>query len=194
MSLTVSAHSYGRDAERALIEAIDRLKTESGRPDPLAPVTVIVPTSLAGYHIRRLLGRRPGGVVNVQVKPLRALLELIGSASLANSGRRPMPEALRAETIREVARAGPPAFGDVPIDGPLLQHLVQRFDEFDELDRSQLDVIAAQSGLPAYLAGLYDAFLERTRDFYTNRDLANSATQALGRELVVLRDIGSGVV
>ncbi|MDE2988590.1 MAG: PD-(D/E)XK nuclease family protein [Chloroflexota bacterium] len=194
MSLTVSAHSYGRDAERALIEAVDRLKTESGRPDPLAPVTVVVPTSLAGYRIRRLLGRRPGGVVNVQVKPLRALLELIGSASLANAGRRPLPDSLRAETIREVARNGAPVFGDVPIDGPLLQHLVQRFDEFDELDRSQLDVIAAQSGLPAYLAGLYDAFLERTRDFYTNRDLANSATQALGRELVVLRDIGSVVV
>lgn len=194
MSLTVSAHSYGRDAERALIETIDRLKSESGRPDPLAPVTVVVPTALAGYHIRRLLGRRPGGVVNVQVRPLRALFELIGSASLAKTGRRPLPDSLRAETIREVARDGAPVFGDVPVDGPLLQHLVQRFDEFDELDRSQLDVIAARSGLPAYLVGLYDALLERTRGFYTNRDLANSATQALGREPVVLRDIGSVVV
>ena len=194
MSLTVSAHSYGRDAERALIEVIDRLKTDARQPDPLAPVTVVVPTALAGYHIRRLLGRRPGGVVNVQVKPLRALFELIGSASLANAGRRPLPESLRAETIREVARDAAPVFGDVPIDGPLLQHLVQRFDEFDELDRSQLDVIAARSGLPEYLVGLYDAFLERTRSFYTNRDLADSATRALDRQPVVLRDIGSVVV
>ena len=194
MTLTVSAHTYGREAERALIAAIDRLKTDSGRRDPLAPVTVIVPTALAGYHIRRSLGRRAGGVVNVQVKPLRALIELIGSASLANEGRRPLPDSLRAETIRNVAQDGAPVFGDVPIDGPVLQQLMQRFDEFDELERSQLDLIKTQVGLPAYLVGLYDTFRERTRSYYTNRDLAESATDALERQPVALRDVGSVIV
>jgi len=194
MSLTVSAHSYGQDAERALIEAIDRLKTVSGRRDPLAPVTVVVPSALAGYHIRRSLGRRPGGVANVQVKPLRALIELIGSDPLANQGRKPLPAPLRAETIRNVIQDGASVFGDVPIDGPLLDHVMQRFDEFDELDLSQLDVLEAQAGLPAYLVGRYRAVLERTRDYYTDRDLAESATEALESQPVALRDIGAVIV
>ena len=194
MSLTVSAHSYGPDAERALIEAIERIKSADGLGDPLAAITVIVPTSLAGFHIRRVLGRRPGGVVNVQVKPLQALFELIGSASLVNAGRKPLPDSLRAETIRDVAQSGAPVLSDVPIDGPLLQHLIQRFNEFDDLDRSQLEVIAAQPGLPADLVRLYNAFLEQTRSYYTVRDLTESATEQLRRQPAVLRDIGSVIV
>ena len=194
MALAVSAHTYGPEAERALVGAIERVKTRDGHRDPLAPVTVVVPTSLAGYYIRRSLGRRPGGIVNVQVKPLQALLELIGSTALADTGRRPMPESLRVETIRQVAQRGAPIFGDVPIDGPVLQQLMQRFSEFDDCDREQLQAIAAQPGLPAYLVGLYNDYVQQTRGFYTTRDLAESASEALPTQPVVLRDIGSVVV
>ena len=194
MALTLSAHRYGQEAQAALTEAIDRLKTVGGTRDPLAPVTIVVPSSLAGYHIRRSLGRRPGGIVNVQVKPLKALLELIGSTSLTNAGRRPLPEAYRAETIRSVAERGEPVFGDVPIDGPVLRHLLQRFSEFDDCDQTQLDAIAAQPGVAAYLVGLYRQYLKETAEFYTDRDLTESATAALHDRPVVLRDIGSVIV
>lgn len=194
MALTVSAHTYGRDAQAALIDAIDRLKTSGGNRDPLAPVTIVVPSSLAGYHLRRSLGRRPGGLVNVQVKPLKALLEMIGSTSLTNAGRRPLPEAYRAETIRSVAERGSSIFGDVPIEGPVLRHLLQRFSEFDDCDQAQLDTIAVQPGVPAYLVGLYRQYLEATRSFYTVRDLTESATHALSARPVVLRDIGAVIV
>lgn len=194
MSLSVSAHSYGPEAERALIEAIDRFKTHNGQLDPLWPVTVVVPTPIAGYHIRRSLGRRPGGLVNVQVKPLLALLELIGSAALAGAGRRPLPDALRAEMIRVVAEQGASMFGDVPIEGPLLHQLTQHFSELDECDPSQLSAIAAQPGVASHLVGLYEQYRTQTSQYYTNRDLAEAATQALGHRPVVLRDIGSVMV
>ena len=194
MALVVSAQTYGLEAQAALVDTIDRFKTVNGRHDPLAPVTIVVPSSLAGYQIRRSLGRRPGGMVNVQVRPLLALLELIGSASLSNAGRRPLPEIRRSEAIREIAESGPPIFGDVPIEGGVLRTLTQRFAEFDDCDRAQLDTIAAQGGIPAYLVDRYDAYLAQTSDFYTQRDLAVSATEALGQRPNLLRDIGSVIV
>ncbi len=192
MAFRLSAHPYGAEAEQALAAAVARQK--AARQDPLAPVTIVAPSPLSGYHIRRSLGRRAGGIVNVQVKPLQALLELIGSAALTNAGRRPLPDAYRAETIRAVAEAGAPVFGDVPIEGPVLHSLRQRFVEFDDCDAAQLAAIAAAGGLAQYLVGRYEAYLERIGGFYTVRDLARSATAALAQRSAALRDIGAVIV
>ena len=194
MHLAVSAHTYGLEAQSALVESIARSKTLDGQFDPLAPVTIVVPSSLAGYHIRRSLGRRPGGMVNVQVRPLQALLELIGSTALIAAGRRPLPDVRRYEAIRSVAETGPSVFGDVPIEGGVLRTLTQRFTEFDDCDRAQLDTLAGQGGIPAYLVDRYDAYRAQTEDFYTHRDLADSAIEALQQRPNVLRDIGSVIV
>ena len=194
MALVVSAHTYGLEAQTALFEAIDRCKTVEGKHDPLTPVTIVVPSPLAGYHIRRTLGRRSGGIVNVQVRPLVALLELIGSTSLTNAGRRPLPDVRRHEAIREVAESGPPIFGDVPIEGSVLRTLTQRFSEFDDCDPAQLQTIAGQGGIPAYLVDRYEAYLAQTSDFYTRRDLAVAATEALRQRPNLLRDIGAVIV
>ena len=200
MALTVSAHAHGIAAREALDEALERAKTPGGAPDPLAPVTIVAPSASAGYHIRRALGRRTGdggnrgGIVNVQVKPMQALLELIGSATLAAQGRRPLPDSYRSEAIRAVAEAGNPVFGDVPVEGAVLRSLSQRFDEFDQCDQSQLDAIASGNEFAAWLVDRYRAYLERTAQFYSRRDLANSAAEALREPLPVLRDIGSVIV
>ena len=194
MPLNVSAQVYGSAAQAALHDAVSRAKSADGNYDPLSPVTIVVPSSLAGYHVRRTLGRQPGGVVNVQVKPLQALLELIGAASLANDGRRPLPEAYRSEAIRAVAEASGSIFGDVPIDGPVLQTLEAAFDEFDRCDEAQLGEIAAGNSNAAYLVARYRAYQERTSKFYTTRDLAESATKALATQPSVLRDIGAVIV
>ena len=194
MPLNVSAEVYGSAAQAALFDAVSRAKSADGKFDPMSPVTIVVPSSLAGYHVRRTLGRQPGGVVNMQVKPLHALLELIGAASFANDDRRPLPEAYRSESIRAVAESGGSIFGDVPIDGPVLQTLEAAFDEFDRCDETQLGDIATGSNNAAYLIGRYRAYQERTSKFYTNRDLAESATKALATQPSVLRDIGAVLV
>ena len=194
MALTISAHAYGRAAEEALIAAVERGKIVGGKLDLLAPLTIVAPTALAGYYIRRELGRRAGGLVNVSVKPLSAVLELVGSAALTRSGRRPLPDAYQTEVIRTVAESAERVFGDIPIEGALLHTLEQRFDEFDVCSRDQLEAIRAQPGVPAYLVNLYDRYVEATRDFYTMRDLAVSATEALAGRPVVLRDIGALIV
>ena len=194
MARSVNPQFYGPEAQEALLEAIGRFKVDAAGVDPLAPVTVIAPTPLAGYQIRRVLGRRPGGVVNVQVKPLHALIDLIGSPELVGQGRRPLPEVYRLESIRQVAETGETPFGDVPVETAFLRNLSQRFDEFDRRDRAELDQIAAQPGIPSFLISLYDRHIELTREFYTRRELTDSATRALEHWPPALRDIGDVIV
>ena len=193
MSLQVSAHAFGADAERALEQAVARAKRSAGG-DLLAPVTIVAPSFQAGLHLRQMLGRRARGIVNVQAKPLIALLELIGAGSLANDERRPLPDAYRSEVIRAVAEAGPRQFGDLPIEGSILRTLEQAFREFDECEEEQLTAIGKAEGMPAYLVGRYREYLSRTKQFYTTRDLALSASQALDDGAAILRDIGSVIV
>ena len=194
MATHTSAHPYGLEAQDALRAAVRRCKTIDGADDPLAPVTIVVPSSLSGYHIRRSFGRAPGGLVNVQVRPLRALLELIGSGPLANQGRRPLGDAFRHEAIRAVAEEDRSAFGDLPIEDAMLRTLDQRFAEFDECDEDALELIGRSGVVPRYLVDRYRAFRRRTASFYTDRDLAESATAALGRRPSALNDIGSVIV
>lgn len=197
MPLIVTAAGYGPAAESALAEALQRAKQTSAGADPLAPVTIVAPSFQAGLHIRHMLGRRERGIVNVQVKPLAALLELIGAGSLAAQQRRPLPEAYRTEVIRAVAESGPNQFGDLPIEGSVLRTLEQTFRQFDECDAAQLDNIGGDGGIAGYLVDRYREYLSETRDFYTRRDLAESATAALdgaAGAAAALQDIGNVVV
>ncbi|MCY3921926.1 MAG: exodeoxyribonuclease V subunit gamma [Chloroflexi bacterium] len=194
MASQATAHAYGREAQQALREAIKRCKTIDGAYDPLAPVTIVAPSSVSGYHVRRAFGRLPGGLVNVQFKPLRALLELVGSGELANQGRRPLGDAYRHEAIRAVAEADRSAFGDLPIEDAMLRTLEQRFAEFDQCDDDALDLISAGGVVPRYLVDRYQAFRGLTASFYSNRDLSESAITALSGRPKTLDDIGSVIV
>ena len=194
MALNVSTYRYGREAEAGLAEIVERFKAPNGEHDPLVPVTIVAPTGTSVYYIRRWISDRAGGVVNVQVKPLQALFEIIGTTPLTNANRRPLPDALRNESIREVAAAGDQIFGDVAIDGAVLRTLSQRFREFDDCDETQLAEIAQLGDVPKYLVDRYHTFLKHTEQFYSQRDLADSATTALEAGSNVLHEIGSVVV
>ena len=194
MAIHATAHSYGREAQDALQAAVQQCKTIDGTYDPLAPVTIVVPSALSGYHIRRAFGRLPGGLVNVQVKPLRALLELLGSGPLANQGQRPLSDAYRHEAIRAVAEADRSAFGDLPIEDAMLRTLEQRFAEFDQCDDDALDLISRGGDVPRYLVDRYRAFRGLTANLYSSRDLSESAITALSGRPSALTDIGSVIV
>ena len=95
---------HGPPAREALRGAVGEAK----RPDPLAPVTVVVPSTYAGLALRRDLAG-PDGLVNVRFLALARLAELLGAPALAERRRRPLTRPLRAEAVRAVlADAGPP--------------------------------------------------------------------------------------
>ena len=180
----------GRASVVVLERAIDRLK----RDDRLAPVTVVPPNVLAGLSIRRVLGMRPGGIVNVRMLVLDRLIELIGSPTLAAEGRRPLSSVYRIEAIRASVRDVCEEFlGDVSLDGSTLRSLNVTFSDFDKCDDEDLDRIAANSERHHCLVDRYRAFRSRARSFYDERDLVAAATKVLDQDEVSLRDIG-GIV
>ncbi len=80
--------------------------------DPLAPVTIAVPTNTCGVMTRRALGRQ-GGIAGVDMVTLNRLAELIVGPTLAAAGRSPMSTPVIDLTIADVLADDPGPFGSV---------------------------------------------------------------------------------
>ncbi len=180
---------HGPPAREVLREAV----REAKGPDPLAPVTVVVPSTYAGLALRRELAR-PDGLVNVRFLALARLAELLGAPALAEQRRRPLTRPLRAEAVRAVlADAGPPlaAVAGHPateraLDASFLELRAAGGDTVEQLTRA---------GDPAAsVARLYPEFRSRTTGFYDDEDLALAAATALASEPPALREIGHVVL
>ena len=86
------------------VSARDRLLTlirDLKVGDPLAPVSVVVPSTYAGLDLRHELGRH--GSTNVHFLILGRLAELLGAPALAAQGRRPLTPLVEAAAVRAVA-------------------------------------------------------------------------------------------
>jgi RecB family exonuclease len=96
---------------RALDALADAVAAAKG-DDPLAPVTVVVPTNTCGVMARRALGRRRG-VVGIDMVTLNRLAELLAGPVLAAAGRSPMSTPVIDLTIADVLTRDPGPFGPV---------------------------------------------------------------------------------
>lgn len=150
----------GRRAAEALAAAVATAKDG----DPLAPVTVLVPSAPAGISLRRLLGSgtvtAPGarpGVCNVRFLPAERVSELIGAPSLAAEGRRPLTAAARAEAVRVTLLADPGIFAAVA-DHPSTERMLDRtFVELRVASPATLDRLSAQGRRAADVVRLHRA-------------------------------------
>ena len=95
----VRAVAYGRTATEALRDAIRSAQAA----DPLAPVTVVVPSNLAGLSARRTLAAS-GGIANVAFDTPFGLAERLGRAAAA-AERTPITEPVLVAAIRVELRA-----------------------------------------------------------------------------------------
>ncbi|MBA2626244.1 MAG: hypothetical protein H0U89_11665, partial [Acidimicrobiia bacterium] len=77
MVMEATPVAYGEPAMRLLDERVRVAKAG----DPLAPVTVVVPSNYAAVAARRALAGRPGGVANVTFLTLHRLAERLGAPS-----------------------------------------------------------------------------------------------------------------
>ncbi|MAT06331.1 MAG: hypothetical protein CL424_14935, partial [Acidimicrobiaceae bacterium] len=99
---------FAPDAVGALAAAVRAAK----QGDPLAPVTVIVPTNAVGVTARRRLGA-DGGVAAIELVTPGRLAERLAGADLAAAGRRPVSTPLIDITVREVLRHAPGHYASV---------------------------------------------------------------------------------
>ena len=99
MSLSGARLRPGAAAEAWLDSRIAALKGA----DPLAPLTVVVPSNYAGLSLRRRLA--VGGYANVRHTMLARLADALGGPSLAAAGRVPLTPVTEEAAIRAALRA-----------------------------------------------------------------------------------------
>ena len=146
MSVNVVPVPYGEPAARALFDAV--VAGKGG--DPLAPVTVVVPTNYVGVAARRLLARgtlgrvTPGGdgVAGVTFLTVYRLAELLGAPRLAGVHRRPVSTPVLAAAVRAVLATAPGIFGPVADHPATEAALVDAYRELAAIDDAALDALA----------------------------------------------------
>ena len=83
-----------------LKETLWQLVSDAKKDDIMAPVTVVGPTRYANLNLRHELGR--SGFINVRFVVLPVLSEMLGAASLARAGRKPLTSVLERVSLQEV--------------------------------------------------------------------------------------------
>lgn len=171
-------------------ETLWRLIREAKGDDALAPVTVVGPSRYVNLSLRQDFGRN--GFANVRFVVMPVLSELLGGATLAGEGRKPLSGVLESVLIRELLAGTGEPLARVR-DHPATQTSIRA--SFRELRRLSGDVLAAlaeQGNLRAEILRLYCEFRRNTNcEWYGPEDLAETAADAVNRgEAPGLDDLG----
>lgn len=176
---------YGRAAASALREAVGRAKGH----EPLAPVTVVVPSNHVGVGSRRLLASGAVGPVTdgagvglaavTFVTPYR-LGELLGASTLAAAGKRPVSTPVLAAAVRSELAAGAGLFTSVAAHPATEAALVATYRELRDVSSPALDALAGTSPRAAEVVRLHRAVRARLQGDWSDEEdlLAAAATQA----------------
>jgi hypothetical protein len=172
---------HGEPAARALHEAVVAAKAG----DPLAPVTVVVPSNHVGVASRRLLasgrfGPVAGegvGVAAVGFLTTYRLAELLGAGALAASGRRPVSTPVLAAAVRAELATDPGLFGPVREHPATEAALVATYRELRDCSPAALDALAGKSARAAEVVRLHRAVRARLAPSWSDEeDLLDAAT------------------
>lgn len=179
---------FGPPALAALRERIAAAR--SG--DPLAPVTVAVPSNYAGLWLRRELAA--GGLVNVRFLVLARAAELLGAPALAAAGRTPLTPPLRTEAIRVALDRVPGMFRDVARHAATERALDATFRELRDVPPTALATLAAQGDRARDVVALFNAFEAASQQYYDETDISRAAAEAVRDGAPALRDLGHVIV
>src|SRR5690554_2736259 len=171
---------YGARAYTALRECVSELK----RNDPLAPVTVVVPTQLTGLTVRRALAHGVAGhagVAGLSITTVDGLAERIATPALVGSGRRPAVGPVLAAAWRRALADDAGVFAPVAAHRATVRALVRAHRELREVDATALDALARRGeAITADLVRLHRRVAGILADgWYDPVDLRRTATAAL---------------
>ncbi|HSP56481.1 MAG TPA: PD-(D/E)XK nuclease family protein, partial [Dehalococcoidia bacterium] len=158
------------------------LQTIAGarRADPLAPVTVIVPSHVAGLQMRRRLAEiTPFAAVRFETLP--RIAELLAAGHLAAADRLPLARPIGDYIAEEVARdsRGPLArLADLPGYARALRRMFRRLRR-GGIHTSSAVRLSGDRGHLNQILELYDRFRDRTSTFYDDEDLLEEAGSAV---------------
>ncbi len=175
---------YGQGAAHALRDAV----TEAKAGEPLAPVTVVVPSNHVGVASRRLLssgalGPVAGGVglAAVSFVTTYRLAELLGASALAGQGKKPVSTPVLAAAVRAELATDPGLFAPVAEHPATESALVSTYRELRDLSPAALDALAASSDRAREVVRLHRAARARLeREWSDEEDLLTAATALAG--------------
>lgn len=163
------------------------------RDDRLRPVTVIVPSHIAGLQLRRRLASL-GAFAGVRFETLPRLAEIIGAGELAAAGRsplaRPIGDYVAAQVAREAGR-DLAAVSDLPGFGRVLRRFFRRLRR-GGIGRAEDARVPLGAGYLGEVLRLYALFRAGTAAFYDEEDLMDAAATVLRRgKAAALADLGA---
>lgn len=166
---------YGEAAVGVLAEQVHAAKAG----DPLAPVTVVVPSNYAAVATRRDLARR-GGVAGTSFLTLHRLAERVGGPTLAAAGRRPVSAPVMLQAIRAVLAEAPGVLAPVAGHPATTLALATAHRELAGVSAEALDAMAELSPRAADVVRIVRATTDRLRDdWHDEHDLVVAATCVL---------------
>ena len=170
----VETVSYGRPASESLARAVERAK--AGRA--LAPVTVIVPSNLAGLTARRLLGSGQigaGGIANVSfVTPFR-LAELLAVDRLLDT--RPLTNPVLGAAVRLALAEDPGPFAPVADHYATEAALASLYAELSNVSADALVHLERNGGAAREAVCAYRGIATQLERFHGEADVARAARE-----------------
>jgi hypothetical protein len=180
---------YGAPAIEALTAAVGASKAI----DPLAPVTVVVPSALAAVTIRRRLVNR-GGIIALDTVTFPGLAARLAAARLAADGRKPLGGLHRAALARSVLareRARLTSAADHPAT---VDALLRTFTELRPLDAADLERLAASGRRAAEVVALFRSYRSAAHHWLDDHDTVELAVIAVRSNDPVLDEVGTVVL
>ncbi len=152
---------------------VDSLQEE----DPLAPVTVVVPSWYAGFSLRHELGR--SGLANVRFITSYRLSDLLGAPSRDRQKRRPLTPIIEGASIRAVLEKASGRLAPVSSHPSTHRSLMQTFRQLRRASDAAGDRLGRRGSLTGEVVDLYRRFQARTCEFYHDEELAEAAAEAV---------------
>jgi hypothetical protein len=166
-----------------------RLVRAAKHGDPLASITVAVPSPYAGLSLRRDLGSRDG-LVNVRFLALARVAELLAAPVLASTHRGPLTAPLRDEAVHAVLSEEPGPFLAVADHPSTTRGLAATFADLRRAPPSAATDAARHGERAAAVARLYARFRDRTREYYDEEDLLEAAAGVVADDGAALGELG----
>jgi RecB family exonuclease len=190
-SFTFTFTSYGAPATAALADAIAAAKGG----DPLAPVTVVVPSNLVGVSARRTLAAgSPAGLAAVRFETVLGLARLLAGPSLP-SDRRRVTDPVVGAAVRSVLESSADLLRPVARHPATERALVRVHRELRELGDSALDALADTGSRAAEVVRLHREVHSRLADRYVDEvDLHRAATATVAAGHPLLDGLGALVL
>ena len=156
----------------------------------MAPVTVVSPSRYSSLALRQELGDK--GFINVRFIQMPVLAELLGGASLAARGKKPLTPTLQSISLRQVLSESTGLLHPVRLHSRTQSSVRTAFRELRRLEGGELEDLEALGGVTSEVVSLYHRHRgEITAKWFDPEDLASEAASVVeSGQAAALADLG----